>query len=500
MREKILLIIKKVSKPSNLLLIILALGLFFRLFKPAQLFLYSHDQDLAGWVIKDVVVNKHIRLIGQETSTKGIFIGPLFYYMLIPFYFIFGMDPLGGVFMVSLLGLFTIISFYFIFSKIFDERSGLIAAFIYAVSFYLIFNDREVVPTMPVITWSVWYLYSLFLLLKGNQKFAYILLGILLGLVWHINVALALLFILVVIAQILSKRKVILKNLFSGLVALFATSLPLIAFEFRHGFIQSRSFLLSLTQDQADIWSGYKKLERVILLLSRNTSGLLWGALPKLPIGIGLITLSILFLYLALKKIISKNLSILFTSWILLYVVFFSIYSKQVSEYYLNGMMVVWIVVITLFLSSLFERKSTIFWGYVLLVTFFIVNVHRFFNLNINRSGYVERNAIISEIKSDAQTKGFPCVAISYITKPGYDLGYRYLFYFQNLKTKHPSSNAPVYTIVFPLNDKLFPTHKNFGAIGLIYPDYVKYTKEGIQESCVGDNYNLTEPIFGYTQ
>jgi len=498
-REKVELILKKVKKPQNLLLIILIIGLFLRLYKPAQLFLYSHDQDLAGWIIKDVVVDKHIRLIGQETSTKGIFIGPLFYYMLIPFYLLFRMDPIGGVLMASLFGIFTIYSFYYIFSKIFDKKSGLIAAFIYAVSFYLVFNDREVVPTMPVITWSVWYLYSLFLLLKGKQKYAYILLGILFGLVWNINVALFLLVGLVAIAQYLSKRKINLKKLFKGLGFLVATSFPLIAFELRHGFSQSKAFLISFTTDQADIWSGYEKLERVLLLLSRNTSGLLWGALPKLPIGVALIVLTILLIYLVFRKKISKNLAIIFSSWVLIFLLFFSIYSKQVSEYYLNGMMVIWIAVVTLFLSSLLETKSKSFWGYILLSTFFIVNIHRLISLNISRSGYVERNAIISEIKKDAQERDFPCVAISYITKPGYDLGYRYLFYLQDVKTKHPSSNAPVYTIVFPLNDKLFPAHKTFGAIGLIYPDYVKYTKGGIEESCSGENYNLAEPMFGYT-
>src|SRR3989344_6972556 len=106
-------------KRNKLLVLILVIGFFLRVYNTQELFLYSHDQDLAGWFIKDVLINKHLRLIGHETSTAGIFIGPVFYYLLIPFYFIFGMDPIGGSYLVALFGVFTIFSFYFVFKNIF---------------------------------------------------------------------------------------------------------------------------------------------------------------------------------------------------------------------------------------------------------------------------------------------------------------------------------------------------------------------------------------------
>ena len=104
---------KKVFKnPKFILTLILFLGLFFRTYNALEFFQYSHDQDLAGWFVRDVIDNKHLRLIGQETSTQGIFIGPLYYYMLIPFYILFGMDPVGGVAMITLLGMFSVFSVY----------------------------------------------------------------------------------------------------------------------------------------------------------------------------------------------------------------------------------------------------------------------------------------------------------------------------------------------------------------------------------------------------
>jgi len=63
----------------------------------------------------------------------------------------------------------------------------------------------------------------------------------------------------------------------------------------------------------------------------------------------------------------------------------------------------------------------------------------------------------------------------------------------------NPDSGAPVYTIVFPLKP-IFVTDVNKGAIGLIYPSHKSYTKEGVEESCSGENSNLTDPLFGFTK
>src|SRR3989304_4817982 len=115
--------IKKIFTKTNLILMaIFLLGIFLRFYQIKERFIFNHDHDLTFWIVKDVLLNKHLRLIGQETSTQGIFIG-----------------------------LFGIFSSYWVFSKSFDKKTGLIASFLYALSFTSAANDREAVPTMPVI-------------------------------------------------------------------------------------------------------------------------------------------------------------------------------------------------------------------------------------------------------------------------------------------------------------------------------------------------------------
>ena len=57
----------KFIKSNWQIILIVVVGLFLRVYKYDQLFGYNHDNDLAGWIVKDIVVDKHLRLIGQET-------------------------------------------------------------------------------------------------------------------------------------------------------------------------------------------------------------------------------------------------------------------------------------------------------------------------------------------------------------------------------------------------------------------------------------------------
>ncbi|MBX4205976.1 glycosyltransferase family 39 protein, partial [Candidatus Microgenomates bacterium] len=240
--KKIFLKSIKIIKSNWLFFLILAGGLFLRANKPYQWFMYTHDQDLAAWFIKDVVFDHHFRLIGQETSSKGIFIGPVFYYLQIPFYWLFNWDAKGSVWLPIIISVFSIWSYYFVFSKMFTKKIGLIASALFSFSYLIVFIEKEVAPTMPVMLWTVWFLYAVWLILKGKQK-AYVLLGLLGGLIWDLNLALALLSPIVVLSQMFSKKKINFKYLFIGFSIFMTLMLPFFAFEARHQFQQTKSLV-----------------------------------------------------------------------------------------------------------------------------------------------------------------------------------------------------------------------------------------------------------------
>lgn len=468
-----------------------------RAYQPQILFQYSHDQDLLGWFVRDVVVNHHLRLIGQETSSHGIFIGPFFYYLQTPFYVFNHMDPSAAVILPIILGTFAVFSIYFILTKIFNKNVGLMAALIYATSVLIVFTDREVVPTMPLMLWTIWYLYSLWLILK-NKKYGYILAGLLIGLIWSINLQLVILLPLVLVAQILSKHKINVKQLFVGILVGVILNIPFVAFEFRHGFQQTKALVSSLTTNK-DYVPGtalafLPKLDRTMQLVFKNVTNIFWSDNPfNISIQLTFWILFIVFIILIWKKKISAQLGIILFLWQIIYILFFTKLPLNISEYYLNGMNIIWILVFAVALS-LVGRKVAI----PVLGLFVVLNFYSFFTRPVNANGYLQRKAIITEIKKDAQIHNFPCVSLSFITSPGNNLGYRYFTWELGLKTKPVSDNIPVYSIVFPLSSvKSFD--KSFGSLGLILPDYKRYNQNTINRSCEGDDYTLTEPMFGFT-
>ncbi len=229
------------KKPHFLILgLILFIGLTFRTYKIVEWLEFAHDADLYSWIVKDIVVNHHPRLIGQLTSAPGIFIGPIFYYLLVPFFILTKMDPVGAILLTTLIGVLTILSFYFVFSKLFNKQIGLIATFLQAVLITNINYDRWVVPTNPVKLWAVWYFYTIFMLARGNFSVLPIL-AILIGLIWSIHIALLPALAAVPLALLVSRKLPNLKNVALFLIILLITSSPFLVFEFRHGFSQIRS-------------------------------------------------------------------------------------------------------------------------------------------------------------------------------------------------------------------------------------------------------------------
>ena len=106
--------------------------------------------------------------------------------------------------------------------------------------------------------------------------------------------------------------------------------------------------------------------------------------------------------------------------------------------------------------------------------------------------GYNERRMIAKFIKEDMLKKGFECISVNYITDPGRDSGFRYVFYLEGIRLNHQSVRVPNYIIVIPEYYSKEVTYR-FGVMGVIPPEEKKYG------NCEDDNINLTGSMFGYT-
>lgn len=496
--KKIFSFFKK--RPHLLILIlILLVGLFLRSYHLVERYNFAHDGDLYSWIVKDILINHHLRLIGQETTAPGIFIGPLFYYLITPFFLIFNMDPIGALVPITIIGFLTILSYYFVFAKLFTKKLGLLAAFIYAVSLELVQLDRLVAPSTLTNIWVVWYFYTIVSLSRGNFNLLPVL-GLLIGLIWHIHIALLPTLIAVPIAILVSKKMPSRKQIIHFLGVLFISSLPLIIFELKHSFQQSISLLNNFSLEREGA-KGIYKFQLVLEMVNKNLNTLIFAP-QSFKIFQNYIFMLVILLspiLLIYKKILRfKDLLPLY-SWVLGVIAFFSLSSSPISEYYFANLEIIFILIISSLLYFLSKNPL----GKILVITILTMmafkNIHFMITQSYYNKGYLERKTVVSYITEDAKQKSYHCFAISYITTPGENVGFRYFFYLKNAHLIKPKLDVPVYNIFIPDELSKEEVDVKFGHIGIISPKKT-YSENLMQEICQEENTNLTEPMFGYVE
>lgn len=482
-----------------ILLLILAIAIFFRTYKVIERFDFAHDGDLFSWIVKDIVVDGHPRLIGQQTTAPGIFIGPMFYYMLVPFFLLFRMDPIGAVIPIILIGVATVFSYYCVFTKIFNKTVGLITSFLYASLLVSVNFDLRVVPSTPTNIWLIWYFYTVMMLARGNYS-VFPFLGFLAGLIWHIHIALAPALVAVPLAMIAARKLLTIKQLIIAAIAFLIPSIPLILFETRHGFSQTLSFVRDLGINHGG-GMGLAKLQLILIKVSDNISRLLFYP-QGVPINkiLFMALLLLLAVWLVYKKLLKTKEVFIFYGWIGAVFLYYTASSAIISEYYFANIEIIFLAIVSIFLYFLLKSSRI---GKVLVIILLAVILGKNSYHHITRShylqGYNERKAVAQFIAQDSRKRGFPCVSVSYVTRPGENVGFRHFFWLNNLHVNQPASGAPVYTIVLPSELVVDALAAKYGQIGVITPERIPGMEE-IRKSCSGENANLTDPMTGFTK
>lgn len=468
-----------------------ALGLFFRLYKLQAFYGFEHDQDLYSWIVKDILVEHNFRLIGQMTSIDGVFIGPFYYYLLAPFYFVFSMNPLSATYLATTISILTIFSIYWVFSKIANTKVAIFGSLIYASSLSIAFIDRWVVPTQPTILWSTWFLYCLFKLNKGDIKILPIL-GVLLGLIWHVHVALLPLVLLLPLT--FSKgsfRKLDPKSTILFLAAFFILTAPFWIFEIRYDFGQISAVLNFSSNPSGGEKTGLLRFKEVLDGASSAFSKIIFFRSHTSTF----LTLAIFYLsclYLMAKKVLSKTQFVLIVGWSLTTILTQQISNRSLSDYYFNNLIVIGIFVISLMLTAVGQVKKLNFVPVILLTAFVIFNLYKLLP-PMPHENYVQKNELLKSIKKDSQDKNLPCVAINLVADFTKNVGFRYLYWYYGLDVVRPADDIPVYNVAFPktLFEKSDYIVGNYAVISPRSDDYKK-------EACTDPKNQLAAPL-GFT-
>lgn len=236
--------IKKIKplfkKLPFILAVILLLAFLFRFYKLSDWFSFGMDQEYEIYLVRNIASLKHFPAIGVNASDTGFYLGPFFIYLsVIPFILFLG-NPLGFAVTASGLGLLTTWALYYLANRIFGVKTALFSAFFYAVSFLAGFYDRNFWNPSLVPLLSLLLGFFIFRLVNDHKK-SLLYLALIFGFSFHVHLSLLVFLPLIVYAvikkfSILSKKSII----WSIIIFIFMIS-PLILFDIRHDFLNSRA-------------------------------------------------------------------------------------------------------------------------------------------------------------------------------------------------------------------------------------------------------------------
>lgn len=478
--------------------LILVLGLIFLTLGFKYTFSWAHDHDLYSWIAKDIVINHHLRLTGQITSVDGVFIGPLYYYLIALVYAIFKMNPLSAMVVTTLIGLASIWSIYFVIREFWGKKAGQIGAFLMATSTGIALYQRWSVPTEPAILWSIWFVYVILKSIKGDKKILW-LYGVLLGLVYHVHIALLPILPLPIIAYLFSGKNIIerLKNIkfkeyFIFALIFFIFSSPFWLFEAKHNWSQVKSTIAAMKIENKGP-TGIKKFNKVVNASAREVQRDLVQGFEGFRVEYLWLIFFAMSFVLIKKKVINGKQFGYFMAWIILISLAQFTSKKTVSEYYFTNFIPIFFIVFVLFVDEILTNKYLLS---LFLVIYLGLNYSWLVRQFSDNQSYFIKEQVVDYIVADAKAKKYPCISINYIAKFGDGVGFRYLFWYKNMPLVKSNKNIPQYDIVIPFEQSLNSLDTKFGRVGII-----KDKKNLVVDPKLCEDPNLKlDPLLGYTE
>lgn len=223
---------------------ILALGAYLRLYKIREYMTFLGDEGRDVLVVKRIIVDHKFTLLGPTASVGGFFLGPIYYYFMVPFLWLWHFDPVGPAIMVALVGIATIYLVFRVGNDFFDVWAGLIAASLYATSPLVIAYSRSSWNPNVVPFFSVALIYLLWKYVLRKHAIDVFFIGVILGIGIQLHYLFLFLFVLVGVWYLTHIKVIHFWKTFFMTVAGFIIGVsPFLTFELRHGFPNTGSII-----------------------------------------------------------------------------------------------------------------------------------------------------------------------------------------------------------------------------------------------------------------
>jgi 4-amino-4-deoxy-L-arabinose transferase-like glycosyltransferase len=416
------------------------------------------DEGRDALIVMHMIVDHKFTLLGPTASVGGFFLGPIYYYFMLPFLWLWKLDPTGPAVMVALFGIATVFMVYKAGKDMFDPVVGIIAASLYALSPLVISYSRSSWNPNLVPFFSISLIFLLWRLIAKGKKSDLFWIGIVLGIGVQLHYLFLFLYVLTGIwVCIFFRSRSYTKYYFWGLVGFLIGYAPFLAFELRHGFPNTISIMRFVMAGKDTGFSNMQFVNNIIdvsfrlfgRLVFRLPTQNVWETSPTLQLfllvsaswislfsSVGLILLTIGTLvktygikFLNSTQDIAKSPKavgwILLCIWFVVCIVLFGLYKRAIYDYYFG----IWFALPFLLVGIVLQRIGKLPFGkpVVFIVTVWLLYVNwqarPFVFAPNNQLGQVK--VIAKAVLDKTGSKPFN---FALITNYNSDHAYRYFF------------------------------------------------------------------------
>ncbi len=416
------------KRKTLFLIVLMVLAAFLRLYRLEELMTYLGDEGRDMLIVLDIIQGKNFPFIGPPTSVGKLYLGPIYYYFIAPFAYLFAMSPVGPAFFVVLTGIFSVWLIYLVGKKYFNSFTGLVSATFLALSPLMVTFSRSSWNPNPVPFFLLLLLLFFYYWQQTKkEKFLYftiICFAIMLQL--HYLVILMLPFI-AFNALKLTRQFHHKKSLFVAFFIFILMMSPLFIFDLKHNFINTKGIFNIF---RARSYQGFDLFD----LLSRSRDrvrqlfSLFYGFAERgWPTNILVISsLSFLFFNIWQKK---KKDCLFIYGWFLWGIFMLGLYRDSIYPHYLGFLFVFPALLMSHFLSFLWKKGK--------LTQLLSMTIIIWLSFNLGKTTWKQLSSppalnirvvknIVQLINKESQGQPFN---FSLLAKNNYDDSYRYFFH-----------------------------------------------------------------------
>ena len=388
------------NKTKILLILLTAAFIFLRFYELLERTHLGWDQADSAWAAKSILVDNPFRLEGVPIKgNTSIYMGPLYYYLIAPFYYFTNLDIIAAPIFAGVISLISVAIFFFISKKLFNIQIALIALFLYTFSFEIITFDRGQAAFVLIPTLSYMVFFFLYKIITGQAKYI-LALAAAIGFGFHVSITSIFYPLIVLLAlPFFPRTKKTIRYILIGILIFFLFLSPMFFAMFYATHPTSNNFTNYLNT----YYHGFhiRRLLQIAYDAFISFQDIFQYQLLR-PLSF---IIPILFVFFYAVKKPSRNrmlFSYLACLWIVIPWIVLGTYSGELTDYYFSLPRDIAFVMVAFLLNYLYTKRHVVLKGVVVII--FVS--YAFYNLFLFSKGpYGNFLALTSMVKDTIRNK-----------------------------------------------------------------------------------------------